>query len=79
MVSETGRRIAAFEKDVLSRWEAAKILLDSHGPLAESLASERVEETLRIGDRMANEMWRAILAAIVELSKVRRAGIDPLH
>lgn len=79
MAGETEQRIAAFEKDVLSRWEAAKILLDSHGSLAESLASERVEETLRIGDRMANEMWRAILAAVIELSKARRSGIDVLH
>ena len=56
----------------LDAYQAAKILIDQRGPMADAFAASRIEELLQEGDFEGAMAWRRILGAIQELLREPR-------
>ena len=72
MAQSPEEELASFERDVLPAWEAAQILLDSHGTRAPALASERIKLAMETGNDTAKAFWYKVLEAVNSLSTAER-------
>jgi len=64
------------ELDIL---RCANLLLGRHGRDAELHAASRMDELELAGDEAGRRVWKRIMAAIDELSRVERSPGEPLQ
>jgi hypothetical protein len=50
-------------------WRVARLMLKSHSEHAEAVAAQRIDEKLAEGDLIERDIWRQVLAAVIELQR----------
>lgn len=60
-------------------WNAARLILQRHGPYAEFTATRRLTDAVQNGDAESKATWICILNAIRDLQRLEPLDGDSLH
>jgi hypothetical protein len=60
-------------------WNAARVIVQRHGPYAEFTATRRLADAAQNGDAEGEGTWARILSAIRDLQRMKPRDGDWLH